>query len=144
MPISNVGGSDMNSAITSMNLFIYNYFFVNFGSTDNSDLSDSSHFIAKYKNYSTDMLKSSLKNLKTSKTDAPENKYFARALRLKLRKNTNSNNSSIDHDKHIHRSFWSYVKQHFKQATSLSPSFDSYTCTQFFSFLSPHKSFKIL
>ena len=125
MPNSNVGASDLNCAITTMNSIIYNHFFVNIGSTDNSDLSDSSDFIAKYKDSSTAMLKSSLKYLKRSKTDTSEIKYVASAVRLKLHQNTNSNNSSIDHDKHIQKSFWSYVKQHFKQPTSLS--FDSNT-----------------
>ena len=45
----------------------------------------------------------------------------------------NSNEASIDHDKHIQKSFWRYIKEHIKQGTSISPSFDSSTCIQFFS-----------
>ena len=126
MPISDVGGSDINTVVSSMNLIIYHYFFVNCGSLDNSD---SSNFVAKYTDYSNTMLKKTLKTLKKSKSDLLEIKYVARTLQLKLRKNTISNDPSIDHDKYNQKSYWSYVKQHFKQANSLAPSFDSYTCT---------------
>ena len=57
MPISNVGVSDLNTAISSMNSNTYNYFFLNVDSSDNSGSSDSIHLIAKYKDHPTDMLK---------------------------------------------------------------------------------------
>ena len=94
------------------------------------------------------MLKSTFKTLKRSKSDLVEIKYVARTIRLRLLNNTmNSNEASFDHDKHIQKSFWRYVKEHNKQGTSISPSFDSSTCTQFFSKFfrsnNPSKSFII-
>ena len=59
---------------------------------------------------------------------------MAKALRSRLRK-------------HIRKNFWSYVKQYIKLSASLTPTFDSSSCTQiFYSFFrsaNPSKSFEI-
>ena len=106
------------------------------------------HFVGKYKDCSIAMLKSTLKTLKRSTSDITEINYVARTIRLRLRSNNvNSCGTSNDHDKQIQKSFWRYVKQHIQQGTSISPSFDSSTCTKFFcSFfrsINPSKSFTI-
>ena len=142
LPVSDVVGLDINTVVSSMNSTIYDYFHENLENTD------SSHFVGKYKDYSIAMPKSTLKTLKRSKSDVAEIKYVARTIRLRLRNNTtNSNEASIDHDKHIQKSFWRYVKEHIQQGTSISPSFDSSTCIQFFSKFfrstNPSKSFII-
>ena len=129
-----------------MNSTIYDYFHENFGSLVNTD---SSYFVSKYKDYSIAMLKSTLKTFKRSKSDVAEIKYVARTMRLRLRNNTmNSKEASIDHDKHIQKFFWRYVKENIQQGTSISLSFDSSTCIQFFSKFfrstNPSKSFIIL
>ena len=131
LPVSEVVGSDINTIVSSLNSTIYDYFHENFGSLENTD---SSHFIDKYKDCSIAMLKSTLKTLKRSKSDITEIKYVARTIRLRLRSintNTNSSGTCIDHYKQIQKSFWRYVKQHMEQGTSISPSFDSSTCTKF-------------
>ena len=76
----------------------------NFGPIRNSN---SSHLVAKYKDYSKSMLKSSLKALKVSNGDPNEIKYVAKALRLQLRKDNVASKVSIDHDKQIQKNFWS-------------------------------------
>ena len=130
MPISNIEGPDV---VSSMNSIIYHYFFVNYGSLDNSD---PSNFVAKFADYSTTMIKSTQKKLKNLMSDLLEIKYLARTLRLKLHKIAISYDASIgldQYDQYIdQKSFWGCVKQHFKQANSLTPLLDSYTCTQFF------------
>ena len=40
--------------------------------------------------------------------------------------------SPIDNDIQIQKNFWGYIKANFKQSTSPTPTFDSFTCTQFF------------
>ena len=128
-----------------MSSTIYDYFHENFGSLENTD---SIHFVGKYKDCSIAMLKLTLQNLKRSKPVIKEIKYVAGTIRLRLRSNNmNSSSTSIDHDKQIQKSFWRYVTHHIQQGTSISPSFDSSTCTKFFcSFvrsLNPSKSFTI-
>ena len=144
MPISEVNNKPINIVLSQMNSIIYEYFFNTFGPMENSH---SSHFVDKYKDYSKSLLKSTLKVLKSSNGDLNEIKYVAKCLRVKLHKDAISYNSTVDHDKRIQKNFWGYVKQHFKQSTSLSPTFDSTSCTQFFRTffrsINPSKSFQM-
>ena len=144
MPIADVNAVNINDIVSSMNSIIYNYFYMNFGSLDDTGTSEFAH---KYKDYSTSMLKSTLNHLKQSNADVMEVRYVAKTLRLTLRRTSNSLNTVTNHDKLIKASFWSYVKQQVKQRTSSLPSFDSTTCTQFFCTffraINPAKSFKI-
>ena len=144
MPISGIVKSKIDDTLNVMNSVIYDYFRDNFGTLEDSN---TSHLIEKYKDCSTNSLKSKLKYLKKIHADLDEIKYVAKLLRKKLRDNSNLNNPAIDHDKQIQKNFWGYVKSNFKKNTSSSPSFDASACTHFyhnfFASINPTKSFKI-
>ena len=144
LPIGDVNNKPIKIVVSQMSSIYFDYFHRKFGPINNLN---SSHLVTEYEDYSKPLLKSSLQALKVSNGDLHEIRYDAKALRLQLRNGKLSSDLSIDHDKQIHKNFWSYVKQHIKLCGSLPPTFDSSSCTQafcsFFSSINPSKSFPI-
>ena len=125
---------DVNSKIKFLNNMIYNYFVDNFGHIESIP---DNNMVAKYKEYTVKELKKTLRNLKSNNGDLGEIRYVSRALRDKLRNNSNDvdglNNESFNHDKYLRRNFWSYVKNILNKKVTSLPSFNMTDCFYYFS-----------
>ena len=126
-----------------MHTVIYDYFEQNFGVVKPIKLLE---LEKQYQAYSKHSLKSRLRYLRSISADPAEIKVVSRLLRCRL-DTTKPQLNEDQVDENIKKNFWGFVKSTFKQGTSLLPSFDVTTCTNFFartfSSINPFKSFEI-
>ena len=127
-----------------MNSTIYNYFYDNFGYSEDF-ISD--ELVNKYKDLTKKSLKSNLKFVKQSQASPNEIRYVLRLLRNRIRTSAEIPSSEFAHDIRIQNNFWRYVKTNLNSSASPCPSFNMATCTTFFRDFfrakQPSKSFKI-
>ena len=126
-----------------MHTVIYDYFQNNFGAVKSIKLLD---LEKQYKAFSKHSLKSCLWYLKSISADPAEIKVVSHILRCRLdATKPKLNDGQVDENSK--KNFWGFVKSTFMQGTSLLPSFDVTTCTNFFartfSSINPFKSFEI-
>ena len=143
LPIHDIASSDLTTTIIHMHTVIYDYFENNFGAVTSTKLLD---LEKQYKAFSKHSLKSHLRYLKSVSADPAEIKVVSHILRCRLDATKPTLNEG-QVDENIKKNFWGFVKSTFKQGTSLLPSFDVTTCTNFFartfSSINPFKSFEI-
>ena len=143
LPIHDIASSDINTTIIYMYTVIYNYFDNNFGAVKSIKLLD---LEKQYKAFSKHSLKSRLRYLNSVSADPAEIKVVSHILRCR-RDATKPKLNEGQVDENIKKNFCGFVKSTFKQGTSLLPSFDVMTCTNFFartfSSINPFKSFEI-
>ena len=95
------------------------YFKNEYGIVREDEVND---FKVKYRNFTKNRLKQTLKKLKSDKTaeNTSETRYVSKLLRSRIQNNqskTNESNSlhGIDHDSKIKNHFWKYVKITFEK-----------------------------
>ena len=115
---------------------IYDYFEKEYGSVQKID--EASELVEKYRSYSKNQLKSSLKNLKKSNDtrNYDEIRYISKLLRNKIDKISGSEQTlpaSFDHDNRIKQNYWKYAKNQLEKVTELLPSFSNAACFEYFS-----------
>ena len=143
LPIHDIASSDLNTTIIHMHTVIYNYFDNNFGAVKSIPLLD---LEKQYKAFSKHSLKSHLGYLKAVSADPAEIKVVSHILGCRLdATKLKVNEGQVDENST--KNFWGFVTSTFKQGTSLLPSFDVMTCTNFcartFSSINPFKSFEM-
>ena len=139
---------DANSKIKHLNEVVYSYFSENCGQGEN--LSNKT-FNGKYNDHSAKDLKKILKKLKaTQGVNVNEIKYVSCVLRDRLSGKDHSEQDcagELDHDKHINKSFWGYIKTIMNKKESVLPSFSMSDCASYFmktlSSVNPNKLFII-
>ena len=145
-----IAPQDINSKIKLLNDAVYNYFADNYGYCETVP---DQNLITKYKEHTVKELKKALQHLKSNKGNLSEIKYVSRALRDKLRNNSNnadglnSNESFFNHDQYLRRNFWGYVKNILNKKDAVLPSFKMNECLSYFSKtltkINPNKLFVI-
>ena len=124
---------DANSKIKHLNEVVYSYFSENCGQGEN--LSNKT-FSGKYNDHSAKDLKKILKKLKaTQGVNVNEIKYVSCVLRDRLSGKDHSEQDcagELDHDKHINKSFWGYIKTIMNKKESVLPSFSMSDCASYF------------
>ena len=129
---------DINSKIKLLNDAVYNYFADNYGYCETVP---DQNLITKYKEYMVKELKKALQHLKFNQGNLSEIKYVSRALREKLRINSNradglsSNESFFNHDQYLGRNFWGYVKNIINKKDAVLPSYNMMVMIAFRIFL---------
>ena len=130
----------LEHCVNKMAEVTYNYFAKHFGTVRDHQSVDK-EFEAKYKDFSKQMLKNALKNLKSKATaTSPEEmpreiEFVSKLLRKKANGNdldVNSKIDAMDHSAMIKRSLWDYAKQFIEKPREVLPSFDRLKCFSHF------------
>ena len=144
LPISDLKSSCINTSIITMNETIYDYFYDNFGHSEDF-VTD--QIIEKYMDSLKRSLKTALKYLKQSQVPILEIRYVARLLRQKISTSAVESMPEVDHENKIQNNLWIYVKTYLHCSTSPLPSFSVENCTssfrEFFRSKNPSKCFSI-